>query len=135
MVEQSFVVVRQENGRLGLVYGSPSAPIPTTENGQAVPVPYSMLDGEVTIAAAPPWDDTPLERSFTVLSGVGRGSAGQLTMFAVVPDPLMYEMGCEAARLRPIPRRSSGASGPTPTSRRPLRWLWASGRSTPCGWT
>jgi hypothetical protein len=100
VVEQSFAVVRQEDGRLGLVYGSPTSPIPTTENGQAVPVPYSMLDGEVTFAAAPPWGDTILERTFTVLGGVGRGSASQATMFTIVPDPLTFEMGCEAG---PVP--------------------------------
>ena len=54
VVEQHFVVVRQENGRLGLVYGSASeyGDPPTIENGQAL---YSLLDGEVTFAAAPPW--------------------------------------------------------------------------------
>jgi hypothetical protein len=94
VVEQSFVVVRQENGRLGLVYGSPSSRIPTTENGQAVPVPYSFLDGEVTFAAAPPWGGTILDRTYTVLGGVGRGSASQFTMFTIVADPLT-ETGCE----------------------------------------
>jgi hypothetical protein len=95
VVEQSFVVVRQEDGRLGLVYGSPSSRVPTTENGQAVPVPYSFLDGEVTFAAAPPWSDTILDRTFTVLGGVGRGSASQFTMFTLVADPLTAT-GCEA---------------------------------------
>ena len=96
VVEQSFVVVPQENGRLGLVYGSQTddPPIPTTENGQAVPVPYSLLDGEVTFAAAPPWSDTILDRTWTVLGGVGRGSASQFTMFAIVADSLTGT-GCE----------------------------------------
>jgi hypothetical protein len=96
VVEQSFVVVRQ-NGRLGLVYGSQTGDlrISTTEDGQAVPVPYSFLDGEVTFAAAPPWGDTSLDRTFTVLGGVGRGSASQFTMFAIVADPLTAT-GCEA---------------------------------------
>jgi hypothetical protein len=94
VVEQSFVVVRQD-GRLGLVYGSQTGDISSTEDGQSVPVPYSMLDGEVTFAAAPPWGDTTLERSFTVLGGVGRGSASQFTMFAVVADPLTAA-GCES---------------------------------------
>ena len=96
VVEQSFVVVRQD-GRLGLVYGSRTGDlrISTTEDGQAVPVPYSFLDGEVTFAAAPPWGDTRLERTFTILGGVGRGSASQFTMFAVVADPLTAT-GCEA---------------------------------------
>jgi hypothetical protein len=97
VVEQSFVVVRDGDGRLGLVYGSQTGNrrISTTEDGRSVPVPYSMLDGEVTFAAAPPWGDTTLERSFTVLGGVGRGSASQFTMFAVVADP-RTAIGCEA---------------------------------------
>jgi hypothetical protein len=54
VVEQHFVVVRQANGRLGLVYGSASeyGDPPTIEGGQAM---YSLLDGEVTFAAASPW--------------------------------------------------------------------------------
>ncbi len=46
-----------------------------------------MLDGEVTFAAAPPWGDTTLERSFTVLGGIGRGSAVQFTIFMIAADP------------------------------------------------
>jgi hypothetical protein len=97
VVEQSFVVVPYEVGRLGLVYGPQSGNrrIPTTENGRAVAVPYRFLDGEVTFAAAPPWGDTILDRTFTVLGGVGRGSAVQFTMFAIVADPLTAS-GCEA---------------------------------------
>jgi hypothetical protein len=54
VVEQHFVVVRQENGRLGLVYGPESeyGDPPTIDNGQAL---YSLLDGEVTFVAAPNW--------------------------------------------------------------------------------
>jgi hypothetical protein len=50
VVEQGFFV-DDADGRLELLdtYGD------TTENGQAVPVPYSFLDGEVTFAAAPRW--------------------------------------------------------------------------------
>jgi hypothetical protein len=94
-VEQIFAVVGQEDGRLGLMYGSPTEPIPTTENGQAVPVPYSILDGEVTFAAAPPWSDTILEPTHAVLGGVGRGSAMQFTMFAVIADP-GTGIGCDS---------------------------------------
>jgi hypothetical protein len=56
VVEQLFRVVRGENGQLGLVYGYEYEDLPTTENGQSVPVPYTILDGEVTFAAAPPWE-------------------------------------------------------------------------------
>ncbi len=96
VVEQSFVVVRQ-HGRLGLVYGSQTGNvrISTTEDGQAVPVPYSMLDGEVTFAAAPPWSSTSLDRTSTTLGGVGRGSAVQFTMFTIVADP-RTAIACEA---------------------------------------
>src|SRR4029453_19527833 len=54
VVEQQFVVIRQKNGRLGLLYGSASeyGDPSTIENGQAL---YSMFDGEVTFAAASPW--------------------------------------------------------------------------------
>lgn len=95
VVEQSFVVVRQENGRIGLAYGSTRDPISTTENGEAVPVPYSLLDGEVAFAAAPPWGLTSEDRTSTLLGGVGRGSASQFTMFMVTADP-RPGMGCQA---------------------------------------
>jgi len=95
VVEQYFHVVRHENGELGLLYGQASPDAPTTENGQSVPVPYSLLDGEVIFAAAPPWSYTFHDRTSTTLGGVGRGSARQFTMFTVVADPLTGT-GCEA---------------------------------------
>lgn len=96
VVEQSFVVVRQEDGRLGLMYGLPFETdlFATTENGQPVPVPYKILDDEVTFAAAPPWDVTAHDRTSTILGGVGRGSAAQFTMFMVTADP-RTGMGCD----------------------------------------
>lgn len=94
VVEQSFVIARQD-GRLGLMYGSQTGDLPTTENGQSVPVPYSILDGEVTFAAAPPWGGTIVARTFTTLGGVGRGSAVQFTMLSVMADP-GTGLGCEA---------------------------------------
>lgn len=96
VVEQSFIVVRQENGRLGLMYGSETdyPPIPTTENGQPVPVPYSFLDGEVTFAVAPPWNE-------------GGGDGPTFMNFAldrsgmqIVADPLPVEPGCQPG---PVP--------------------------------
>jgi hypothetical protein len=79
----------------------------TTENGQAVPVPYSFLDGEVTFAAAPPWArgsvrsdhgsthmDLFLRRTYS--EGRYRGPVGS---FMIVADPLpvepLPETGCE----------------------------------------
>jgi hypothetical protein len=95
VVEQVFAVVREQEGRLGLVYGFPQTDeLATTENGHSVPVPYSVLDGEVTFAAAPPWDVTRVEPSFTILGGVGRGSLSQFTMLTVVADPLTGT-GCD----------------------------------------
>ncbi|HEX9716930.1 MAG TPA: hypothetical protein VGA93_03205, partial [Actinomycetota bacterium] len=57
VVEQSFLVEREEDGRLVLVYGAldPFKEVFTTENGGALAEPYEFLDGEVTFAAAPPW--------------------------------------------------------------------------------
>ncbi|MGH2555700.1 MAG: hypothetical protein ACRDHO_08305, partial [Actinomycetota bacterium] len=57
VVEQVFRMHRDGTGRLGLQYEfNPRDTAPTTENGQAVPVQYSFLDGEVTFRAAWPWD-------------------------------------------------------------------------------
>lgn len=81
-------------GRSG-VGGTNATPSPSPAIGRAVPVPYSFLGGEVSFAAAPPWGDTTNDPTFTVLGGVGRGSASQHTMFAVVADPLTG-VGCEA---------------------------------------
>jgi hypothetical protein len=96
VVEQHFVVVRQENGRLGLVYGPASeyGDPPTVENGQAL---YSVLDGEVTFAAAPPWrarldGPTGLRLEFGC-----QGSGFCSNNVVVVADPL-FETGCAAGR-------------------------------------
>lgn len=94
VVEQYFHVVRHD-GQLGLVYGYAPNGIPTTENGQSVALPYSVLDGEVTFAAAPPWGETLRDRTSMILGGVGRGSAVQFTMFMIAADP-RTGMGCEA---------------------------------------
>jgi hypothetical protein len=87
VVEQHFHVVRQD-GEVGLLYGQASPDAPTVENGEAVPVPYSLLDGEVTFDAAPPWSYTFHDETSTTLGGAGRGSASQFTMFTVAADPL-----------------------------------------------
>jgi hypothetical protein len=95
VVEQSFAVIRQDGGRLGLVYGySFTDQLSTTENGQSVAVPYSLLDGEVTFEAAPPWEGTTLDRTYALLGRIEGGSASQFTMLSAVSDPLMGE-GCE----------------------------------------
>jgi hypothetical protein len=59
-VDQSFIVVRQEDGRLGLMYGLPDGAtyFATTENGRPPAVAtHSLLDGEVTFAVAEPWGE------------------------------------------------------------------------------
>ena len=94
VVEQHFVVVRQENGRLGLVYGSASeyGDPPTIENGQAL---YSLLDGEVTFAAASPWR-ARLEGPTSMNLEFGcKGTGFCSDNFVVVADPLVVT-GCEA---------------------------------------
>jgi hypothetical protein len=94
VVEQQFVVVRQENGRLGLVYGSASeyGEPPTIENGLAQ---YSLLDGEVTFSAESPWrtrqDAGPT--SMKLASGC-RGTGYCSDNVVVVADPLLVT-GCE----------------------------------------
>ncbi len=89
VVEQHFHVVRRD-GQLGLVYGHASTDLPTTENGQSVAVPYGFLDGEVTVAATPPWygEFGPP----TVLRFQG-GRAREEVVIAA--DPLPVETGCE----------------------------------------
>lgn len=94
VVEQSFHVVRND-GLLGLVYGHSSAPLSTTEDGQSVAVLYSALGGDLTFAAAPPWDDPFFsDGPETSLGRIENGSASQFTQLAVVADPLTAA-GCE----------------------------------------
>jgi len=106
VVEQHFVVVRQENGRLGLVYGSASeyGDPPTIENAQAL---YSLLDGEVTFAAAPDWR-ARLEGPTSMNLEFGcRGTGFCSDNFVVVADPLV-ETGCEAG---PAPADADALAG------------------------
>jgi hypothetical protein len=95
VVEQHFLVVRQENGRLGLVYGPASeyGDPPTIENGQAL---YSLLDGEVTFAAASPWGARPPEGPTSINFEFGcRGTGYCSDNVVLVADPLVAA-GCEA---------------------------------------
>jgi len=91
-VEQTFVAVRQEDGRLGLMYGPSwvvgTNDLPTTEDGQAVPVPYRFLDGEVTLAAAPPWDEGGGDAAGSLFLELGR------SWMRIAADPLPVEQGC-----------------------------------------
>jgi hypothetical protein len=100
-VEQTFLVERDEGGRLLLVYGAldPFDDVLTTEGGGALPEPYDFLDGEVTFAAAAPWDwyvggwgFTPTMT--TLMFDDPDQSAGFDQLLAVVADPLPVGSGC-----------------------------------------
>jgi hypothetical protein len=98
-VEQTFVVVRQEDGRLGLMYGVPfeTIDLPTIEDGQPIPVPYRFLDGEVTFEVVTPdpwawdepWDGGTGDLSTFMLFFLGRSS------MMIMADPLPVDAGCE----------------------------------------
>lgn len=95
VVEQRFLIYRDESGRLRLRYLFNPGTAPTTENGQVVPVQYSFMDGAVTFQAAYPWDYHP--PSVTGLSATttfyidNNLNAG----IAVVADPRPVETGCQ----------------------------------------
>jgi hypothetical protein len=98
VVEQSYAVIRQEDGNLGLLYGYPTTgDSPTTENGQAVSIPYSFMGGRVTFEAVDQWDADRLEPGSD-----GGGTYGFSVFerdyegrFELVVDPLPVEGGCE----------------------------------------
>ncbi len=94
VVEQYFYVVPQENGELGLVYGYKYDGLPTTENGQSVPLPYSIHDGEVTFAAAPPWVTSDTSEPSDTLIRLN-GSRDDHVVIATDPLPAMTD--CEIA--------------------------------------
>ena len=94
-VEQSFIAVRQEDGRLGLMYASTTEDLPTTEDGQPIPVPYRFLDGEVTFAVATPdlwdepWDGGVGDLSTFMLFNLDRSA------MMIMADPLPADPACE----------------------------------------
>ncbi|MDH4112977.1 MAG: hypothetical protein OEV60_09920, partial [Actinomycetota bacterium] len=98
VVEQVFLVDRDEAGQLGLHYRyNPPDVAPTTENGQVVPTQFSFLDGEVTFEVAYPWDYHPPE-----LNGVPAdeglsfdNNSDPNEEIAVVVDPLPAKTGCK----------------------------------------
>ena len=89
-VEQLFQIVRQENGQLGLIYGHTYDGLPTTENGQSVPVPFNLLDGEVTFSAAPPWNGNP-----DIPDTLMRINGSRDDHVVIATDPLPVGTGCE----------------------------------------
>ncbi|HSJ85111.1 MAG TPA: hypothetical protein VLA91_15010 [Acidimicrobiia bacterium] len=96
-VVEQFIQVRRDTGRLMIVYSSEpgSSQAVTIENGQAVPVPYSFLDGEVTFGVAHPWD---------AYIPIGPGDPNETILaleynfderVVVVADPRPIETGCQ----------------------------------------
>lgn len=98
VVEQPLVVDRGEDGRLVLVYGTlEDEDFPTTENGEALAEPFEFLDGEVTFAAAPPWDYGVAGWDGPTMHTVGYGGDDDERV-AVVAHPQPVETGCQAGR-------------------------------------
>jgi len=96
VVEQFFLVERDEEGRLVLVYAAldPFEEVFTTENGEALAEPYEFLDGEVTFDAAPPWDWYVGGWGFTTtMTTLEFDESDQI--LAVVADPRPVETGCQ----------------------------------------
>jgi hypothetical protein len=91
VVEQPFLLHPGEDGRLGLEYETLGREdVQTTENGEAVGLPYELLDGEVTFAAARPWYEFfDFGPDTIALVHPERDEE-----FAVLPDPLPVETGC-----------------------------------------
>ncbi len=96
LVEQSFAVIRKEDGQLGLLYGYPTAGgSPTSENGQPLPIPSGILEGEVTFGLPVEWTGggslgTGEEPTFAAWLG-NPGHNEHLVMMA---NPLPVEAGC-----------------------------------------
>ena len=99
VVEQLFVTNRYDTGRVRLHYeynpGAEAAP--TTENGQAVPVPYRFPRDEVTFGAAWPWNRDPNEPQTPRLVTLTRygDSPSYYARLAVVAEPRPIDRGCE----------------------------------------
>jgi hypothetical protein len=111
VVEQPFLVERDEDGRPVLVYGTLDpfeglfgmGDVLTRENGGGLVEPYEFLDGEVTFDAAWPWDWYVGGWGFTPTMTTLQfddpdQSAGFDQLLAVVADPLPVEKGCEDGR-------------------------------------
>jgi hypothetical protein len=89
-VEQSFTLERDGAGHWGLEAGSE-----TLENGQALPILYGILGGEVTFLADHPWDGGLFGPSFEI-----NGEPADASLFhaegymRVLADPLPVK-GCQ----------------------------------------
>jgi hypothetical protein len=89
VVEQRFRLDRVVGGRLELDFWEQPA---TTENGEAVALPYEFLDGLVTFAAPPPWEWSPFDNyaGMDILT-LAPSYDDNVT---VVADPRPIETGC-----------------------------------------
>ena len=100
VVEQPFFLDRVGvDGRLELDYQSAESFTShpwTTENGEAVPLPYEFLDGEVTFDAAPPWEPSWAGWDHTpTMTTLISSNARYEERLAAVADPLPVERGCQ----------------------------------------
>ena len=88
VVEQRFSLARDETGRM---YVDNALEPSTTENGKAVPVEYSLLDGEVTFRAAAPLTPYTDEYRDVAFEGLAPDDFALLLMLA---DPTPFGPGC-----------------------------------------
>ena len=99
VVEQSFLMERDEDGRVRLSYEyNPRDAAPTVENGQAVPVPFRFPGGEVTFGAAWPWYRSPDDPQSPILFTfwtMHDDAARHDARLAVVADPRPIDDGCQ----------------------------------------
>lgn len=72
-------------------------------------VPVSFLDGEVTLAAAPPWGETSDALDTSI-----RFNGSRDDHVVIATDPLRSGRTARTFRLPPMPKRWLGASWPTP---------------------
>jgi hypothetical protein len=93
IVAQVFGVVARD-GQRGLEYGREWDDMPTTENWRPVPVPFGILDGEVTFAAAPPWR---IDIEASEASTIFQKSGWNLAWFVAAAEPLAVGSACENA--------------------------------------
>jgi len=95
VVEQRFTLERDDAGRSRVVYH----PQVTTENGEAVPVEYRFLDGEVTYRATPPLKPSQnADRGSDVLAvaGVLPHDDAPRKVLLMLADPHVIGPDCEA---------------------------------------
>jgi hypothetical protein len=100
VVEQFFSLASDLTGSLGLEYWSetllPTGRAPgTTENGQALPEPYSYLNGDVTFHAAYPWHPSWAGWEFSPTMTTLLLDGKHEERLVVLADPRPIETGCE----------------------------------------